>query len=135
MRFLPPFGLVDVLDGFVALHVPVDKSLHADLAPAHDIRDFARCWLCAIEPRCRRPSQVMEVKTLGARLIAEFQDALKPAPNGDILLASVNCVLLLMSLIIVLGRWEWRAYAPLRDATSRRQFQSWPVVLSAFILS
>lgn len=59
----------------------------------------------------------MEVKPLGARLIAEFQDALKPAANGDILLASVNCVLLLMSLIIVLGRWEWRAYAPLRDAT------------------
>lgn len=38
--------------------------------------------------------------------------------NGDIFLAAVNCVLLLMSLIILLGRWEWRDHAQLRDATS-----------------
>ncbi|WP_292058251.1 MULTISPECIES: DoxX family protein [unclassified Brevundimonas] len=33
--------------------------------------------------------------------------------NGDIFLASVNFALLLMSLIIVLGRWEWSERAPL----------------------
>ncbi|VTO18933.1 Uncharacterised protein [Brevundimonas vancanneytii] len=38
--------------------------------------------------------------------------------NGDIFLAAVNCVLLLMSLIILLGRWEWRDHAQLRNATS-----------------
>ena len=33
--------------------------------------------------------------------------------NGDIFLASVNFALLLMSLIIVLGRWEWSEHAQL----------------------